>query len=77
LKHCDARTDRVFINTAGIGIIESPVQISAARAQVGDRVILSGTVGDHGTTIMIARGELELETNIRSDTALPTPWSRA
>ena len=42
--------DRIFINTAGIGIIESPVQISAACAQVGDRVILSGTVGDQGTT---------------------------
>ena len=61
--------DRVFINTSGIGVIESPVQISAARAQVGDKVILSGTVGDHGTTIMIARGELELETDICSDTA--------
>ncbi len=61
--------DRVFINTAGIGVIESPVRISAARAQVGDKVILSGTIGDHGTTIMIARGELELETDIRSDTA--------
>jgi hydrogenase expression/formation protein HypE len=61
--------DRIFINTAGIGVIESPVRISAARAQVGDRVILSGTIGDHGTTIMIARGELELETDIKSDTA--------
>jgi hydrogenase expression/formation protein HypE len=61
--------DKIFINTAGIGIVESPVQISAARARVGDKVILSGTVGDHGTTIMIARGELELETDIRSDTA--------
>ncbi|MET0649620.1 MAG: hydrogenase expression/formation protein HypE [Pyrinomonadaceae bacterium] len=61
--------DRVFINTAGIGVIESPVRISAARARVGDKVILSGTIGDHGTTIMIARGELELETDIRSDTA--------
>jgi hydrogenase expression/formation protein HypE len=61
--------DKLFINTAGIGIIESPVQISAARAQVGDKVILSGTIGDHGTTIMIARGELELETDIGSDTA--------
>ncbi|MBV8857484.1 MAG: hydrogenase expression/formation protein HypE [Acidobacteria bacterium] len=61
--------DRLFINTAGIGVIESPVQISAARARVGDKVLLSGTVGDHGTTILIARGELELETDIRSDTA--------
>ncbi len=61
--------DKIFINTAGIGVIESPVQLSASRAQAGDKVILSGTLGDHGTTIMIARGELELETEIESDTA--------
>ncbi len=61
--------DRIFINTSGIGIIEKPVQISAARARPGDKVILSGPVGEHGTTILIARGELELETEIASDTA--------
>lgn len=61
--------DKLFINTAGIGVIETPVNLSASRAQVGDKIILSGTLGDHGTTIMIARGELELETDIESDTA--------
>ena len=61
--------DKLFINTSGIGIIESPVSISAAHARPGDKVILSGTIGDHGTTIMIARGELELETDIESDCA--------
>jgi len=61
--------DRVFINTSGIGVIESDVRISAARARVGDKVIVNGSIGDHGTTIMIARGELELETEIESDTA--------
>ncbi len=61
--------DRVFINTSGIGVIDTAARISASRAQVGDKVILSGTIGDHGTTIMIARGELELETEIESDTA--------
>lgn len=61
--------DRVFINTSGIGLIESDVRISASRAAVGDKVIVSGSIGDHGTTIMIARGELELETDIESDTA--------
>lgn len=61
--------DRIFINTAGIGVIERPLQISASRARPGDKIILSGTIGDHGTTIMIARGELELETEIESDTA--------
>ncbi len=61
--------DKLFINTSGIGVIEVPVHLSASGAQTGDKVILSGTLGDHGTTIMIARGELELETEIESDTA--------
>jgi hydrogenase expression/formation protein HypE len=61
--------DKIFINTSGIGVIESPVRLSASRAQAGDKVILSGYAGDHGTTILIARGELELETDIESDTA--------
>jgi hydrogenase expression/formation protein HypE len=61
--------DRVFINTSGIGVIESPVRLSASGAAVGDKVIVSGSIGDHGTTIMIARGELELETDIESDSA--------
>lgn len=61
--------DKIFINTSGIGVIESPANISASRAQVGDKVVLSGTLGDHGTTILIARGELELETEIESDSA--------
>jgi len=61
--------DKLFINTSGIGVIDSPVQLSASSARVVDKVVLSGTIGDHGTTIMIARGELELETNIESDSA--------
>jgi len=61
--------DKIFINTAGVGVIETKTDISASRAQVGDKVIVSGTIGDHGTTIMIARGELDLETEIESDSA--------
>ena len=61
--------DKIFINTSGIGVVESSINLSATRAQPGDRVILSGTLGDHGTTIMIARGELDLETDIDSDCA--------
>lgn len=61
--------DKIFINTSGVGVIESDVEISASRAQAGDKVIVSGTIGDHGTTVMIARGELDLETDIKSDTA--------
>jgi len=61
--------DKLFINTAGIGLIEHGARFSAAKVRAGDRVILSGSMGDHGATIMIARGELELETDIRSDVA--------
>ena len=61
--------DKLFINTAGIGVIHDGLSLSASTARAGDKVIVSGTIGDHGTTIMIARGELELETDIESDTA--------
>ena len=61
--------DKLFINTAGIGLIENKVNISAAGARPGDQVILSGFIGDHGITVMVARGELELESNIESDSA--------
>ncbi|CAN5499513.1 MAG: hydrogenase expression/formation protein HypE [Pyrinomonadaceae bacterium] len=61
--------DKIFINTAGVGVLEQEVNISSSNAQPGDKVILSGTIGDHGTTILIARGELELETDIESDSA--------
>lgn len=50
-------------------MIETDAEISASRAAAGDKVIVSGTIGDHGTTILIARGELDLETDIESDTA--------
>ncbi len=61
--------DKIFINTSGIGLIEHRINISAGHAETGDKVIVSGTIGDHGTTIMIARGELELETEIETDAA--------
>jgi hydrogenase expression/formation protein HypE len=61
--------DKIFINTSGVGVIETKAHISASRAGAGDKVIVSGTLGDHGTTIMIARGELDLETDIESDSA--------
>jgi hydrogenase expression/formation protein HypE len=69
--------DKIFINTAGIGLIEHDAQISAGNARVGDQIILSGTMGDHGTTILIARGELELETEIESDAAPLWPLVRS
>ncbi|HEY6118612.1 MAG TPA: hydrogenase expression/formation protein HypE [Pyrinomonadaceae bacterium] len=61
--------DKIFINTSGIGRIDYPVNISAANARPGDKVIVSGMIGDHGTAIMVARGELDLETDLESDSA--------
>jgi len=61
--------DGVFINTTGIGLIPPGVQIAPGNAQVGDVVIVSGTVGDHGMAIMSVREGLEFETRILSDTA--------
>ncbi|MDR9899805.1 hydrogenase expression/formation protein HypE [Aetokthonos hydrillicola Thurmond2011] len=59
--------DKLFINTTGIGVIPPGVNISAQNIQPGDAIILNGEIGNHGTAILIARGELALETNIESD----------
>lgn len=59
--------DKLFINTAGIGIIREGVSISAKNLQPDDVIIVNGYLGDHGTAILIARGELALETEIKSD----------
>jgi hydrogenase expression/formation protein HypE len=61
--------DQIFITTTGIGIIENDVNISADQARPGDKIILSGTIGDHGMTIMSQREGLEFEGAIESDCA--------
>jgi hydrogenase expression/formation protein HypE len=61
--------DKIFISTTGIGIIEKPVNISANRARPGDKIILSGYIGDHGITILSQRESLEFEGVIESDCA--------
>jgi hydrogenase expression/formation protein HypE len=61
--------DQIFITTTGIGIIERPVNISADRARAGDKIILSGYIGDHGMAIMSQRENLEFEGAIVSDCA--------
>ena len=61
--------DGVFINTTGVGVLPPGVNISGRRAAVGDAVLVSGTVGDHGVAIMSRRENLEFETEIRSDSA--------
>jgi hydrogenase expression/formation protein HypE len=61
--------DQIFITTTGIGLIEHNVSMSADRARPGDKIILSGYIGDHGITIMSQREGLEFESAIESDCA--------
>jgi len=61
--------DGVFITTAGIGVVPAGRQLGPELVQPGDRVLVSGTIGDHGMAVMIARGDLALDADIRSDTA--------
>jgi hydrogenase expression/formation protein HypE len=59
--------DRVFINTAGIGVLPPGVNIAATRAQPGDAIIVNGHLGDHGIAILLARNELALSAAVCSD----------
>ena len=63
------KADKIFITTSGIGILEKPANISANRARPGDRIILSGYIGDHGMAILSQRENLEFEGVIESDCA--------
>ena len=62
-----ASADKLFINTTGIGVIPENIAISAHNLQPGDAILCNGYLGDHGAAIMIARGELALDTTIASD----------
>jgi hydrogenase expression/formation protein HypE len=59
--------DKIFINTTGIGVISNKVNISTQNIEAGDVVLINGELGNHGTAILIARGELALDSNIESD----------
>jgi hydrogenase expression/formation protein HypE len=61
--------DRLFINTAGVGLVPPGVTISGDRAQPGDVILLSGTIGDHGMTIMTQREGLQFDSPLESDCA--------
>ena len=61
--------DKIFINTSGIGLIPPNVDIASHHAKPGDQIILSGTIADHGITILTRREGLSFESGITSDTA--------
>lgn len=61
--------DGVFINTSGIGILPSGISLSGANCKPGDKILVSGTLGDHGITIMSCRESLSFTANVESDAA--------
>ena len=62
--HCD----QMYVTTTGIGRIDDRAHLSPASLRPGDRILVSGPVGNHGTAIMLARGEFELDARVESDT---------
>jgi hydrogenase expression/formation protein HypE len=71
------KADGMYITTAGIGRLLPGVSMSPAAVRSGDKILLSGPIGDHGITILLARGELDLEADLRSDTRSVLPLVEA
>jgi hydrogenase expression/formation protein HypE len=67
------KADQIYITTTGIGTRLRGVQVDPASVRAGDKVLLSGPIGDHGITILLARGELDMEADLRSDTRAVFP----
>lgn len=65
--------DKIFINTAGIGVIPTAVNWAAKSVQAGDKVIVSGTLGDHGAAILNLREQLGMDLGVQSDCAVLAP----
>ena len=63
------KADGLYVTTAGVGVLEHDVVLGPEQVRAGDRVLLSGTLADHGMAVMIARGDLKLEGDVESDTA--------
>ncbi|MAG21663.1 MAG: hydrogenase expression/formation protein HypE [Candidatus Marinimicrobia bacterium] len=61
--------DKIFINTTGIGVLNHDLNLSAGNLLEGDKIILSGTLADHGMAVMTSREGLSFQTQVKSDTA--------
>jgi hydrogenase expression/formation protein HypE len=61
--------DKIFINTSGLGVVPDGVNVSGSNARPGDKIILSGTIGDHGIAVLSQREGLEFQTTLESDCA--------
>jgi hydrogenase expression/formation protein HypE len=67
----------MYVCTTGVGCLHEAARLDAGRVEPGDRVLVSGPIGDHGITILVARSELDLETDLRSDSRSVLPMTRA
>ncbi len=63
------KADKIFINTSGIGVIPPHIDVSGSNAKPGDKIIISGTIADHGITVLSAREDLKMESDIKTDSA--------
>jgi hydrogenase expression/formation protein HypE len=61
--------DSLFVNTSGVGVVPAGCELRASRIRAGDRILISGTLADHGMAVMTAREGLSFATRVRSDTA--------
>ncbi len=68
--------DGLYVITTGVGVADPELNLSSASVRPGDKILCSGTLGDHGAAILIARGDLELEAEVLSDTRPLTPLVR-
>jgi len=71
------KADQMYITTSGIGHLIPGLSISPAAVRCGDKILLSGPIGDHGITILLARGELDLVADLSSDTRSVLPFVEA
>lgn len=71
------KADGMYIATTGVGLVDPRLRLGPDRVRPGDRILLSGPIGDHGIAILLARGELDLEAEVYSDTRPLTPLVEA
>jgi len=71
------KADGLYVTTAGFGIVDPRVCCGAKTVRPGDRILVSGPIGDHGITILLARGDLDLEADLVSDSRSVLPFARA
>lgn len=69
--------DGLYVITTGIGVADPELSLSADSVKPGDKILCSGTLGDHGAAILIARGDLDLEADVLSDTRCLTPLAES